>query len=55
MDTAHGNSFCSYLYLKLAKMSCFCSYLQCSFFCKTGEKEGITGSVEEGGWEEGEG
>jgi hypothetical protein len=27
METTQGNSLCSYLYLKLAKMSCFSFYL----------------------------
>jgi hypothetical protein len=31
METTQGNSLCSYLYLKLAKMSCFSFYLL-SFF-----------------------
>jgi hypothetical protein len=27
MEISHGNSLCSYLYLKLAKSSCFSFYL----------------------------
>jgi hypothetical protein len=29
MDITQGNSLCSYLYLKLAKMPCFSFYLLC--------------------------
>jgi hypothetical protein len=43
METTQGNSLCSYLYLKLAKMSCFFFYPVCFFFYKIGEQEGGTG------------
>jgi hypothetical protein len=43
METTQGNSLCSSLYLKLAKMSCFSFYL--FFFYKIREQEGGTGSV----------
>jgi hypothetical protein len=45
METAQGISLCSYLYLKLAKMSCFSNYVLCFFFYKIGEQEGRTGSA----------
>jgi hypothetical protein len=42
----HGNtqvnSLCSYIYLKLAKMSCFSLCLLCFFFYKIGELEDRT-------------
>jgi hypothetical protein len=44
MGTTQGNSLCSYLYLKLAKTSCFSFYLSCFFFYKVGEQEDGTGS-----------
>jgi hypothetical protein len=40
METTLGISLCSYLYLKLAKMSCFFFYLLCFFFHKTDSAEG---------------
>jgi hypothetical protein len=48
METTQGNSLCSYLYLKLAKMSCFSFYLFSFYFYKVGEQ-----SMEQvlvGGW-----
>jgi hypothetical protein len=36
MATTQGNSLCSYLYLKLAKMPCFSLYLLYFFFYKMG-------------------
>jgi hypothetical protein len=45
IETTQGNSLCSYLYLKLAKMKCFSFYLLCFFFKKIGEQEGRTGSA----------
>jgi hypothetical protein len=45
METTQGNSLYSYLYLKLAKTSCFSSYLLCFFFYEIGEQEGRTGSA----------
>jgi hypothetical protein len=50
METTQGISLCSYLYLKLAKMPCFSSYVLWVFFYKIGEQEGQTG----GGSEEGD-
>jgi hypothetical protein len=44
-ETTQGNSLCSYLYLKLAKISCFSFSLLCFFFYKIREQEGITGSA----------
>jgi hypothetical protein len=38
MEISQGNSLCSYLYLKQAKMSCFSFYLF-SYFYKIGEHE----------------
>jgi hypothetical protein len=48
MERPKGNSLCSYLYLKQAKMSCFSAYLFSSFFCKIGEHEGRTGPPQVG-------
>jgi hypothetical protein len=45
METTQENSLCSYLYLKLAKMSCFPFYLLCFFLYKIREQEGGTGSA----------
>jgi hypothetical protein len=45
METTQGNALCSYLYLKLAKKSCFSFYLLCFFFYKIREQEGGTGWV----------
>jgi hypothetical protein len=45
METTQGISLYSYLYLKLAKMTCFSYYRLCLFFNKIGEQEGITGSA----------
>jgi hypothetical protein len=51
METTQENSLCSYLYLKLAKTSCFSYYIICFFFYKIGAQEGRTGSAQEvGGW-----
>jgi hypothetical protein len=47
METSQGNSLCSYLYLKQAKMMCF-------LFYKMGEKEDKTDSVGGRGWEGGD-
>jgi hypothetical protein len=50
METTQGISLCSYLYLKLAKTSCFSFYLLSSFFYKIEEQEDRAGSVgREGG------
>jgi hypothetical protein len=48
MQTTQRKSLCSYLYLKVAKTSCFSFYLLWVFFYKIGEQEGGTGSVGEG-------
>jgi hypothetical protein len=49
METTQGNSLCSYVYLKLAKTSCFSFYLLLFLFYKIREQEGGTGSAL--GWE----
>jgi hypothetical protein len=38
METTQGNSLCSHLYLKLAKMPCFSFYLLPFFFYKIREQ-----------------
>jgi hypothetical protein len=45
MEISKGNSLCSYLYLELAKMSCFC-YLFSLVFYKIGEQERGTGPAQ---------
>jgi hypothetical protein len=45
METTQENSLCSYLYLKLAKMSRFSFYVLHFFFYEIGEQEGRIGSV----------
>jgi hypothetical protein len=46
METTQGNSLCSYLYLKLAKMHVFLIIFYVFFFSyKIREQEGRTGSV----------
>jgi hypothetical protein len=42
MEPLQGNSLCSYLYLKQAKMSCFSVYLFSFFFNRIREQEGET-------------
>jgi hypothetical protein len=49
MEATQGISLYSYLYLKLAKMSCFSYYLLCFFFYKIREKEGRTSSAQRWG------
>jgi hypothetical protein len=49
METTQGNSLGSYLYLTLAKTSCFSFYLLCFLFCKIRKQEGRTGSAWRGG------
>jgi hypothetical protein len=50
MEISQGNSLCSYLYLKQAKMPCF------SFFSyKTREQEGRTSSSRGEDWHQWEG
>jgi hypothetical protein len=44
-ETTQGNSLCRYLFLKLARRSCFPFYLLCFFFYKIREQEGRTGSA----------
>jgi hypothetical protein len=44
METTQGNYLCSYLYFKLAKISCFSFYLLSFFFYKIGIQEGRIGS-----------
>jgi hypothetical protein len=48
MAIPQGNALCSYLYLKLAKMSCFSFYLFSLFFYKIGKWEGGTGPAQWG-------
>jgi hypothetical protein len=48
MEITQGNSLCSYLYLKLAKMPCFSFYVLWFFFYKIKEQEGRTGSARVG-------
>jgi hypothetical protein len=48
METTQGIFLCGYLYLTLAKTSCFSFYLLCFFFYKIREQEGRTGLGE--GW-----
>jgi hypothetical protein len=43
MEIAQGNSLCSYLYLRQAKMSCVSFYLFSFSFYKIGEQKGRTG------------
>jgi hypothetical protein len=45
MEAIQGISLCSYLYLKLAKTSCFSYSLLCFFFYKIEEQEVGTGSA----------
>jgi hypothetical protein len=49
METTQGNFLYSYLYLKLAKMSCFSFYPLWLFFYKIREQEGRISSVGAGG------
>jgi hypothetical protein len=46
METSQRNPLCSYLYLKLAKISCFSFYL---FSSAKSEQEGGKGPVQGGG------
>jgi hypothetical protein len=48
METTQGISLCTYLYLKLAKMSCFSMF--CFLFCKIGKQESGTGFAQGGCW-----
>jgi hypothetical protein len=41
MGTTRGNALCSYLYLKLAKPSCFSFYLFYFFFYKIREQDEV--------------
>jgi hypothetical protein len=50
MEISQGNSLCSYLYLKQAKMSCFSFYLLSFFFYKTRELESGTCAAQGQGW-----
>jgi hypothetical protein len=51
METTQGISLHSYLYLKLAKTSCFSYHLLCFFFYKIREQEGESGSARrQRGW-----
>jgi hypothetical protein len=47
MEISQGNSLCSYLYLKQAKM-CTLFYLFSFFFYKTGDEEGGTSPAQGG-------
>jgi hypothetical protein len=38
IEISQGNFLCNYLYLKLAKMSCFSFYLFSFLFCKIGKQ-----------------
>jgi hypothetical protein len=49
MEITQGTSLCSYLYLKLAKMSCFSFYLFAFLLCKIREQEGGTGPAQREG------
>jgi hypothetical protein len=49
MEISQGNSQCSYLYLKQARISCFSFYLFSFFFCKIGEQEGVVNKSFSGG------
>jgi hypothetical protein len=49
METTQGNSLCSCLDLKLAKISCSSFYLLCFFSYKIGEQEARIGSAQEEG------
>jgi hypothetical protein len=51
METTQGISLCSYLCLKLAKMTCFPNYILYIFFYKIREQEDKTGSA----WSQGGG
>jgi hypothetical protein len=46
IEISLGNSLCSYLYLKVAKIPCFPFYLLSFLFCKIREQEGGTGSAQ---------
>jgi hypothetical protein len=49
VEISQGNSLCSYIYLKQAKMSCFfLFYLLSFFFYKIGEQEGGTSPAQGG-------
>jgi hypothetical protein len=48
MEISQGNSLCSHLYLKQAKMSCFSFYLFSFFFFKIREQEGRIGPAQRG-------
>jgi hypothetical protein len=48
MEITQGNSLCSYLYLKQAKMSCFSFYLFSFIFYKIGDQEGETSPAQRG-------
>jgi hypothetical protein len=49
MERTQGNSLCSHLYLKLAKMPCFSFSLLYFFFYKIKEQEGRTGCAQGSG------
>jgi hypothetical protein len=51
METTQGNSLCSYLYLKLAKASCFSYYILCFFFYEIRKQKCGTGCEGTGGWQ----
>jgi hypothetical protein len=49
VEIPQGNSLCSYLYLKQAKMSCHSFSLFSFFFHKIGQQEGKTSPAQGGG------
>jgi hypothetical protein len=49
MEISQGNSLCNYLYLKLAKMSCFPFYFFVFLIFKIREQEQETGPAQQGG------
>jgi hypothetical protein len=49
MEISQGNSLCSYIYLKQAKMSYFSLYLFSFFFYKIREQDGRINFAQQGG------
>jgi hypothetical protein len=48
IEISQGNFWCSYLYLKQAKMPCFSFYLFSFIFYKNGEQEGKISPAQRG-------
>jgi hypothetical protein len=46
MEMPQGNSLCSYVYLKQARISCFSFYFLSFFFYKIGQQESRTGPAQ---------